>query len=177
MYISISRLCWYVLSSSIGIWSSCVVSLVMTLTKLSHFFTVKLKGERVETLWQRMRLAGVTPDGRMWVSRVQALASGPFSRAHSGAVGRSSAGSAWAPFCSAQVEIQPPNLWNLSSTKILKTLGQLSWILYEFWLLCQFKYSPVFSSFRCGFQPKSFIDGCIKLCNANNCLNGLYWLL
>lgn len=34
-----------------------------------------MKGERVETLWKRMRLAGVTPDVRMWVSRVQALAS------------------------------------------------------------------------------------------------------
>lgn len=32
------------------------------------------KEERVETLWQRMRLAGVTPDVRTWVSRVQALA-------------------------------------------------------------------------------------------------------
>jgi hypothetical protein len=34
-----------------------------------------MKEERVETLWQRMRLAGVTPDVRTWVSRVQALAS------------------------------------------------------------------------------------------------------
>nr|XP_024374788.1 uncharacterized protein LOC112281948 isoform X3 [Physcomitrium patens] len=33
------------------------------------------KGERVETLWHRMRLAGVTPDLRTWVLRVQALAS------------------------------------------------------------------------------------------------------
>lgn len=29
----------------------------------------------METLWQRMRTAGVAPDVRMWVSRVQALAS------------------------------------------------------------------------------------------------------
>jgi len=34
-----------------------------------------MKGERVETLWQRMRLAGVTPDAQMWVSRVKALVS------------------------------------------------------------------------------------------------------
>ena len=29
----------------------------------------------METLWQRMRLAGVTPNARTWVSRIQALAS------------------------------------------------------------------------------------------------------
>lgn len=34
-----------------------------------------VKGERVEALWQRMRLEGVKPDVSTWVSRVQALAS------------------------------------------------------------------------------------------------------